>query len=130
MKGRFDDYTNLKDGSFFPYFRIEEAVAKDKRNILSCTVVKNPEGNIVVHVEPQPDARLSSKEIFYNAAKRLSPCMPEEILSRIYFRFRSNEESFAMSSSGKRNYSALKSEKENTKLISVNELLSLPATSC
>ena len=128
MKGRSDDYTNLKDGSFFPYFRIEEAVAKDKRNILSCTVVKNPEGNIVVHVEPQPDARLSSKEIIYNAAKRLSPCVPEEILGRIYFRFRSNEESFAMSSSGKRNYSALKYEREHGKLVSVNELLSADAS--
>ncbi|MGM9878386.1 MAG: AMP-binding protein [Bacilli bacterium] len=125
MKGRFDDYTHLQDGSIFPYFKIEESVSKDTKNIMSCTVVRNPNNDIVIHIEPQLDTKKSINSIINSAAIRLSKEIPEEILSQIYFRFRDNEESFDMASSGKRNYSTLRNEMDYNKLISYEDALKL-----
>lgn len=125
MKGRFDDFTYLQDGTEFPYYHIEECVAVDTKNIMSCCVVKNPNNDIVCHIEPQYDAPKSIDKIIFSAAQRLSKSIPEEILNRICFRVRSNEESFGMAPSGKRNHYALTNETDYDKLIPFEDALKL-----
>lgn len=122
MKGRVDDFVFLKDGSFFPTFRIEESISKDTKNILSCTVIKNDDGSYICHVEKQPKSKKDMNTILRSCALRLERDIPEEIFKRISFRVRSNEEGFPIAKSGKRNIGSLKNEDNLSKIIYIEDV--------
>ena len=44
MLGRMTDIVKLSDGTVYPLYKIEEAVLKDTKMIMSCSVVKVPNG--------------------------------------------------------------------------------------
>lgn len=117
LKGRENDYTYLSNGELFPTYKIAEAISSDTKNIMSCTVIKNLDSSYVCHIEKQPDSKKSIDYIINSCSSRLSKNIPEEILSKIYFRIHSNEEGFPISHSGKRNITLLKSEDNKDILI-------------
>ncbi len=122
MKGRVDDYVYLKDGSFFPTYKIEESISKDTKNIMSVAVIKMDDGTYVCHLEKQPDSKKNIIEILKSCALRLERDLPSEIFERLYFRVRSFEEGFPVAKSGKRDFKYLKTENNIDKLIYVEDV--------
>lgn len=121
MKGRMGSDYILEDGRKIPYYLIEDIVLKDTKNIMSCTVVKINE-NLVCHIEFQPYKKKNKEEIINALINRISNIFPAELTDKLYFRFRSNEESFPLDPSGKRSISTLKQIELDEKTISFNEI--------
>lgn len=119
IKGRLKDYIMVRksDGTYrrYPLFKINDLVARDTKNILSSSVVKTSVGGddvIVIHVEPQLDAPIKDKfELLKSIANRLDGNIPDNLKERIFFRYRSTEESFPVAPSGKRNVRKLEEDK-------------------
>lgn len=109
IKGRMKDKIILNDGSEYPLFKLEDAVLKDTKNIMSCTAVVN-NGEIVLHIELQPDSKLYQLRSLGSIIERLENFIPEEVLYKTYIRMRSTEESFPLAPSGKRNQEELARE--------------------
>ena len=123
MKGRVNDYTQLRDGSFFPTYYIEECISKDTKNVMSCAVINTSEGNFICHIEKQPNSKKSINAILKSCAERLKGSMPHEIYERIYFRVRTYEEGFPLAESGKRDIEGLKLDNDLKEMIHVDEAL-------
>ena len=123
MKGRFNNYVILNDGTFFPTFRIDEAITKDTKNIMSCAVIKMVDNTYVCHIEKQPTSKKSIEEILKACAMRLKSELPQEIYEKIYFRVRSYDEGFPVAESGKRDFNYLANEDNLTKLIYIEEAI-------
>ncbi len=124
--GRMKDLIVLSDGSEYPLYKIEEIVLKDTKTIMSCSVVKVANGNdgidIVIHIEPQPTKNFDKDKVLDSVAMRLNGMIPKELFDSIYLRYRTNEEGFPFTHSGKRDSQALSNEGlENT--ISINDCL-------
>ena len=123
MKGRIS-----KDESLIPTFVIAKQILKDTKNILSCEVVFNKENNsYIAHVEFQPNTHKSSEYIITSANRRCEKLM-SLLGTDIYFRIRSNKESFPLTGSGKRAVKRLKEEgltKDCVKPIIVNDKIIL-----
>lgn len=69
--------------------------------LLSCTAVAQGQ-NIIVHIESRPDMRVDKDELVGEVAKRIKSICPQEIIDKIYIRYRDNVESFPVAPSGKR----------------------------
>ncbi len=123
MKGREKDFVILKDGTFFPIFKIEESISKDTKNIMSCTVIKTDDNVYVCHIEKQPNSSKRIEDVLSSCALRLEKEIPEEIFNKIYFRVRSYEEGFPISKSGKRDFNSLRSEKDYENMIYVEDAI-------
>lgn len=97
-----------------PTFEVADVVLEDIKNILSCEVVnvKNYNGQdvLVAHIELQLDRKKEEAEILAEAYKRIKYNFDSEVVSRILFRLRSNEESYPLTGCGKRNGPALEEE--------------------
>ena len=78
--------------------------------------------DIVIHIEPQPTKNFGKNRVLDSVAMRLYDMIPVELLNSIYLRYRTNEEAFPFTHSGKRDAHALANEGlENT--IKINECL-------
>lgn len=105
MKGRV-----TKDENLVPPFVISKEILKDTKNILSCQVVYDKSSGLyIAHVEFQPDTHKSAEQIIMSADNRCKKLM-KLLGSTIYFRIRSNEESFPLTGSGKRSVKKLEEE--------------------
>lgn len=109
MKGRIDSYLKLDDDSKIPYYLIEDCILRDTKNILSCSVIKTYDNNLVCHIEFQPRKQKSSQFIIKSIFTRLKKEFPPKVLNNLYYRIRDNVESFPIDPSGKRSISTLKS---------------------
>ncbi|MDD5888517.1 MAG: class I adenylate-forming enzyme family protein [bacterium] len=114
VKGRVGNTITLNDETKIPAFIIEDIAEKDTKNILSCAIVNAKdeagEDNIVINVEFQPNRRQKNDSAILSSLKqRCEKKIPQlsEIESKIYYRIISNEESYPLTGSGKRNIRAL-----------------------
>ncbi len=85
-----------------PLYLIQDEIAKDTKNILSCEVVE-VEGMYVAHIELQPDCKKSLRYVLQSAELRLAKKFPNEIVEKVLYRQRSFEESYPLIHCGKRN---------------------------
>lgn len=105
VKGR----TNLFN-SEIPSYAIAETILKDTKKILSCEVVavETEDGiKYVAHIEPQIGVSFNREELIKSALLRCINKFGESIVPKLYFRIRSNEESFEMTATLKRSFKAL-----------------------
>lgn len=124
MKGRMSDNIYMEDGTKIPFYKVEDAISCDTKNILSCSMIKVPETDeYVCHFEMQPNSRKNSEETTMSCAKRIEKVLPPEILSKIYIRQHSFEESFPLDPSGKRSITTLKNNGVDEKCKLVTEIL-------
>ena len=110
MKGRLKDFIQLSDGTEYPLYKIEDAILLDTKNIMSCSVVStmdNAKKVYVAHIEFQPITKQSEEKIMASVKQRLNDFVPTEVLNNLFIRIRSNEESFPLAPSGKRNTNEL-----------------------
>lgn len=124
MKGRMSDNIYMEDGTKIPFYKVEDAISCDTKNILSCSVIKVPETDeYVCHFEMQPNSKKSSEETTLSCAKRIEKVLPPEMLSKVYMRQHSFEESFPLDPSGKRSITTLKNNGVDEKCKSVADIL-------
>lgn len=106
MKGRIP---KVKDS--IPMFKINDAIEKDTKNIMSCEAVEDPDTNLIVaHIEFQPNRNKSINNIILSIECRCKKILGEEITSKIVYRIRNNMDSFPLTGCGKRNINALLEE--------------------
>lgn len=113
MKGRIPDKEEE-----IPNFVVADSVLRDTKNILSCEVVKaecdEVDGPLyIAHVEMQPEKVKTSSSILntlISADSRCADILGEDIAERVFFRVHGNEESFPLTSSGKRDFHTLEDE--------------------
>lgn len=114
IKGRIKDTIILSNGEKYPFFKIQDIVELDTKNIMSCAIAEVRVGDgvdYVVHIEKQPNIRIDEQKLLESVVQRLDSIgIPEEIKDSLYFRVRTNEESFYVASSGKRSITALQKE--------------------
>lgn len=122
IKSRATDYVILSNGEFFPTYKIEEAISKDTKNILSCSVIKTDDNNYICHIEKQPDSSKSINSILISCRNRIYNEIPQEITMKIFFRMRDYSEGFPIDPSGKRSINTLRLENNIDKLISINDV--------
>ena len=104
IKGRIP-----KKDEIIPSFMISQEVLKDRKNILSCEAVDQGNAVYVIHIELQPDSKEDPKEVLKAAHKRCEKLINEADIV-VYYKIRSNNESFPLTGSGKRSTKALKAE--------------------
>lgn len=92
-----------------PAFYIADEILRDRKNILSCEVVKI-KGRFVAHIELQPHCRRNTKTIIKSVRYRCQKKFGRETVSNLMYRIRETEESFTLTACGKRNIEALKEE--------------------
>ncbi len=112
MKGRMGNELIVAN-EIIPTFEVADVILKDIKNILSCEVVNvtdnTGQDTLVAHIELQPDSA-KLEEVLKNAYIRLQGSFSLEVISRVLFRVRSNQESFPLTGCGKRNVPALEAE--------------------
>ncbi len=92
----------LSNGDKYPLYKVLDPVQKDTANIMEAYLVKVENSTkFIIHIEKQPDSKLSDNEVVNSIKKRLHGEIPEEILSKLFFRFRSFEEGFPVNGTGK-----------------------------
>lgn len=107
MKGRMGNYITTSDGTIIPYYVIEDIILKDTKNVMSCSVIKTPNEELICHIELQPYKQKSTAESYKGIIGRIEASLPEEIKNILYIRLRDNIESFPLDPSGKRSISTL-----------------------
>ncbi len=133
MHGRMGSEFHLSDGTKVAPYVISENIQKDTKNILSCEVVNvmSEYGTEIpiAHIEIQPDKmNKNMAKILTSIEKRLQKQMPKELLDKLLYRIHSNEESFALTGSGKRSILALEEEgisDKNFKVILEDDIVCL-----
>lgn len=99
-----------KEGESIPPFTIAKQILKDRKNVLSCEVVRDDAiGVYVAHVEFNPMISKDPSDILQKAQKRCEKILNEHDIE-LCFRIRDFEESFPLTGSGKRDVMALKKE--------------------
>lgn len=108
--GREEDVVNLKDGTSFPLYMINDVVCKDSKNVLSCeSIVPNDDnGIVIINIELNPLKKKSDEIVLNSVKKRCKAMLPKELVDVLYYRIMNNEDSFPLTGSGKRNPCALK----------------------
>lgn len=125
--GRPSSNILTQDGSSTPIYKIEDAIQKDTKQILSAVLVKvndNNENYYVCHIETQPHLKTSNEELLKECAERLKDINPE-ILDKLFFRVRTLEESFPLAPSGKRDVAFLINEGVSSQCLSYNSIMNL-----
>ena len=104
VKGRIG-----KDDGPIPHYRIQDAILKDVKRILSCEVVKEGD-SYIAHLEPQPGRSFDEDQVLKDAAERCRQEFGRDFVNSLYFRVHSNKEGFPLLHTGKRNPIALQNE--------------------
>lgn len=114
VKGRYDSIIPLSTGQKVPNFLINEVIESDLDNILSCeTVTVRSEDDIpvvVAHLEMLPNSTSSIETVLTHAEERCQKLFSEELAGKIFYKVRSNEESFPLTGSLKRSVKELEAE--------------------
>lgn len=116
LYGYLDDYDKVHirgrymQGEIIHPSTLAKLILKDTKNILSCEVVKsNIEGVYIAHIEMSPEARKGTSYILYSAMERCRNIL-NELGIELYYRVRTNEESYPLTKSGKRDVKKLVGE--------------------
>lgn len=102
VKGR----VNLSLGEV-PNYQIADSILKDTKHIMSCEVVNaQVEGKdvYVAHIEPQMNTSFDEKKVLQSATNRCLSQFGEDVVNRLYYRIRSNQESFPVTPTLKRSF--------------------------
>lgn len=108
MLGR-NNVVTLDSGKTIPFYKINEAILKDTKNILSCEVVYT-DGAYVAHIEAYPDQKISKQKLIESVSQRLAQEFPEDLFKNLLFRIRTTEEGFPLTGCGKRSSILLSEE--------------------
>lgn len=120
VKGRISNTDTM-----IPNYRIADVILKDTKKIMSCEVVnvkKDDQISYVAHLEPQMDVTFNEEKVLKSAASRCSIEFGEDLLEKLYFRIRTNNESFKLLHTGKRNNIALVDEGISEKCVNAKSL--------
>ncbi len=120
VKGR----SNLFN-SEIPSYKIAETILKDTKKILSCEVVAiELEGDTkyVAHIEPQIGVSYNEEQLIKSTLLRCINKFGENIVPKLYFRIRSNDESFEMTATLKRSFKSLIDEGITDKAIKAESI--------
>ncbi len=115
MKGRI-----LDNDIEIPPFIVADCIAKDTKNIMSCEVVEqkyNDDTIYIAHIECQPDAKKSVRNIILSANERCEDILGEDIANKTLYRIHDFNESFDLTGCGKRSYNALQQEGISSKCL-------------
>jgi acyl-coenzyme A synthetase/AMP-(fatty) acid ligase len=127
MVGKTKDFIKA-EGIDYPFYKIEDIINRDTKNILTCEVVRargEYEDGYVCHIQFQPDTERSNKYILESILKRLEKEVPSAVLDKLYIRVRTFDEGFPMSHSGKKNFQLLSAEGISDKCQSVKNMIYL-----
>ena len=103
-------YGRMLDNCLIHPSIIAKRILKDTKNILSCEVVYDEASQAyIAHVEMYPEARKGITTTINGANQRCKDLI-DELGINLYFRVRSNEESFPLTKSGKRDVKKLIAE--------------------
>ena len=107
VKGRISE-----DGLEPPNYEIEDVVLRDFKNIMSCSVIslKDEKDTRIAHIMLQEKSGLNTEKILRSSSKRLAKLFGEELLNRLYYRVRAEDEPFELLHTGKRSVFALQDE--------------------
>ena len=114
VKGRYGKHIKFDDNVEIPPFIIEDIVCKDTKNILSCSVTGYSEEDNnypIVNIEIQPGKQVNMIKLINSIQSRCRKVLPSNIVDQLCFRFMNYEQSFPLSSSGKRSIPALEAMK-------------------
>lgn len=123
VKGRINSYD-----ANIPNYKVASAILKDTKKIMSCEVVNvEDDGNkyYVAHIEPQMFTSINIDSMLLGAANRCKLEFGTEFLDNLYFRVRSNEESFPVSPTLKRSFLKLIEEGISDKCIKATDILNV-----
>lgn len=115
MKGRL---LTIKDA--IPPFVIADEILKDTKNIMSCEVIPFEDGQDIIyvaHIEPQPSSKMSNKDLLVSIESRIKANFPDNVVENVFYRLRDNNESFPLTSCGKRSNKDLMAEGISKKCI-------------
>lgn len=121
VKGRINSY----DASI-PNYKVASIILKDTKKIMSCEVVNVEDDGkkyYIAHIEPQMFTTVNLEKMLFSAAKRCELAFGEDFINNLYFRVRSNEESFPISPTLKRSFLKLIEEGISDKCIKATEIL-------
>ncbi len=96
LKGRIP-----KEEKSIPLYYIEDEILKDSKRIMSCSVVE-VDGLYVAHIEYQPGVSYSERFALLDIERRLARALPNDILDRIVYKFRTNKDGFPLTGCIKR----------------------------
>ncbi len=107
MKGRISP-----NDTGIPCFCLADEIARNKKDVLSCEVVRLPGEPItyVAHLMLQPDSKKSPTDILQQAQSACINRFGPQIAKQLYFRIRAIEEGYPITKSAKRDRIALQAE--------------------
>lgn len=106
--GREEDVVTLDDGRAYPLYAIDDIICKDSKNVLSCSSIVARENDLVVaNVELSPIKRKSDEAVLQSIRERCKKMLPQSLYNKLYLRLIDNAESYPLTGSGKRSYTAL-----------------------
>jgi acyl-coenzyme A synthetase/AMP-(fatty) acid ligase len=111
IKGRIDK--NIPSTYSIISYKINDLIQSDTKNVLSSEVVPIVKDNIpyfVIHIEQMPSSKLDKKRLINSLYGLLKKEINVEILQNVLIRIHDNENSFALTECGKRNFNVLKDE--------------------
>ncbi len=111
IHGRMGNEIELGNGYRLPMYRISEIILKNK-NVLSCETVTNGE-RIISYVENYPGMEVDKRLLFEKTRKAIMEKWGREIADIYSIQWISNEQSFVLTKSGKRNIAYLESMLED-----------------
>ena len=99
----------IENGIIHPSI-IGKSILKDTKNILSCEVVRDEENDAyIAHVEMSPEARMGVATTINGANERCKELI-DKLGINLYYRIRTNDESYPLTKSGKRDVKKLIAE--------------------
>lgn len=114
QKGKYEDVVELKNGQKIPYFMISDKLLENDF-LLSCEVVK-PEGDVdalVAHVEVKPEDADVCPEwleiVLGEVERKAQQSFSDELSQKIVYRIIPSDKSYPLTSDGKRDLNALRS---------------------
>lgn len=109
MKGRPKAIIKLEDGRSVPFFNVEDAILKDTKNIMSCSLVPIFDdclGEVyAIWVTPNPRINISKEKLIESIVLRLGNAFEKEVLDKLYVNVCKK---FPVAPSGKRDLETLK----------------------
>lgn len=110
MRGRFGDEFHDNSGNVIPLFKIMQTISSISSDILSCETVLthvDVETAIVSYIKYVPRKVYDEKVILAKIRQVCEGVFPYDVVQRMYIRFLSDDESFELTKSGKRNIRVL-----------------------
>lgn len=102
MRGRIGNEIKLHHGKSLPMYQISDVILTEKE-VMSCETVIKSNGKIVSYIELIPDSSINKKNLLNKLKEKIRNKYTEKITTIYSIQILSNEESFKLTKSGKRN---------------------------